>query len=254
MTHTEQNKILIRVFQMKKKSAMTFFICLIMTRCVMNKIDDSSSVVSLDPPFNGMAVKIDINKGSSWSQKMQAGPFIFNILPQIVIWAEDEQGKLFETLYITGADYNSFRHAGKNNKGVEFYVECFPVWAQRMASADRKLPSKENPFPDSVTSATPSSSFSLKTTLPELKEPVILRIEINQSDDTNTFYTKENNDWVGQPSLIYELKIQQFGKKDIYEFKLIGHGGFITDRASIYKDLTGFDTALEQIESIVLRN
>ena len=243
---------------MKKKTIVRSLVCLIfiyilMTGCVMNKLSNSANSIELNPSFNGRPVIIDIVKGLHWSQKMQAGPLIFNFLPQIVIWTEDEQGNLIETLYITGADSKGFRHAAKKKRGAEFYAECFPVWGNRMVNAGRRLPSEENPFPDSMTSATPSSSFSLQTKLPDSREPIILRAEINQSADVNSFYTEENNDWSGQPSLIYEIKIKQLKINGIYELELIGHGGLIKDEAAVYRDLSSFDTALEQVESIVLR-
>ncbi|MCK5153788.1 MAG: hypothetical protein KAQ93_05460 [Spirochaetales bacterium] len=243
---------------MKKNTTVKFTVCLILismvlTGCVMNRLSNSYNKIELNPSFNGMPVTIDVVKGAHWSQRMQAGPFIFNILPQIVIWTEDEQGNLIENLYITGADGIGFRNAAKKEKGADFYTECFPVWANRMAKAGRKLPSDDNPFPDTVTSATPSSSFTLQTTLPDSRESIILRTEINQSADMNKFYTKENNGWVGQPSLIYELIIPQLEISGIFKLKLIGHGGLVKDNASIYRDVSKFDTALEQVESIVLR-
>jgi len=216
----------------------------------MNKLDQSHQTLVLDPSFSGIPVTIEILEGSRWTQPMQAGPFVFNILPQIVIWAEDVQGNLIETLYVTGADGKGFRHAGKKEKGSLFYRESFPLWAKRMEKEERQLPSNENPYPDSVTSATPESGFSIETLIPDPGEVIILRLEINQSDDRNSFYTKDNNSWVGQPALIYESVIDFSEIQGSYSMELIGHSGLISDNAAVYRELSQFDTALEQLTGI----
>ncbi len=51
----------------------------------------------------GAALQVEVKTGAQWSSRMQAGPFIFNVLPQFAIWTEDDAGNLVETLYITGA-------------------------------------------------------------------------------------------------------------------------------------------------------
>jgi hypothetical protein len=217
--------------------------------CVMNQLNPDHQTIQLRPTSEGLPISVDIVKGEHWTSRAQGGPFVFNVLPQIVIWAEDQEGRFIGTLYITGADYTSFRHAGKGNKGAAFWAECFPVWASRLKTAGGKLPSKENPYTDAVTSATPMSSFTLKTNLPPGK-PGRLFLEVNQSGDNNATYTDKNNDWAGQPSLIYQADIGKIPPGSACKMTLMGHGGRIKDQPDIYPDVSSLDTALEQIQEI----
>jgi hypothetical protein len=216
----------------------------------MNKMDHSSRTIQLGQSLQGLPISVAVTKGEHWSQRMKAGPLIFNILPQIVIWAEDNEGQLIKTLYITGAGGKGTRHAGKDKKGAAFYAECFPVWALRLKAAGRELPSKEKPYPDAVTSATPMSSFTVQTRLPDPGQPFALFAEVNKSADNNGTFTEENNDWAGQPSLIYKVMIPEIEKGHPYEMEVIGHGGRIKDKPAVYADLSGFDTALKQLHEI----
>ncbi|MEW6516258.1 MAG: hypothetical protein AB1439_05050 [candidate division FCPU426 bacterium] len=219
--------------------------------CVMNKLNEAHETIQLKQIAEGLPISVDIAKGGHWSKRMQAGPVVFNVLPQIVIWAEDKEGRFLGTLYITGADYKTFRHGGKSEKGAAFWAECFPVWAARLKTVNGTLPSKENPYTDAVTSATPMSSFTLKTNLPPDK-PAFLYLEVNQSGDTNATYTDQNNDWAGQPSLIYRADISQMQPGSACKMSLAGHGGRIKDQPDIYPDVSSLDTALDQIQEITV--
>jgi hypothetical protein len=219
--------------------------------CVMNRLDETHKTIALRQEIQGNPISVDVVKGKQWSVRMQAGPFVFNVLPQIVIWAEDQEGKLIDTLYITGADGKKMRHAAKNEKGAAFYPECFPVWAEKAKAAGKKMPSKKEPYTDTVTSATPMSSFTLDTRLGDTANSFFVYLEINKSDDKSEVFTKENNDWAGQPSLIYKAEVTEKGKE--YAMTLVGHGGKISDEPKIYEDMTGIDTALEQIEKIMVK-
>jgi hypothetical protein len=218
--------------------------------CVMNRVSDAPQTITLNRTVQGTPVRLDIEPGRAWSRRMQAGPFIFNVLPQIVIWAEDEQGRLLDTVYITGADGKGIRHVGKKGKGAAFYSECFPVWASRLQAAGGALPGPDNPYPDTVTSATPTAAFTVLTRLPFAGRSFALYLEINQSDDRNDTYSKENNDWAGQPSLIYRVVIQEPESGGTYAMEPIGHGGRIGETPAVHPDLSGLDTALEQVREI----
>lgn len=220
--------------------------------CVMNRLSEKPQTITLRRKVQGTSIRLDVVPGEEWSRRMQAGPFIFNVLPQIVIWAENDQGRLIDTLYITGADGKGFRHAGKKQKGAAFYRECFPVWASRLESAGGVLPGKDNPYPDTITSATPSGRFTLLSRLPFPEQSFTLFLEINQSDDTNDTYTKQNNGWAGQPSLIYRVAIEAPGSAVKYTMKPIGHGGRLGDVPAVYADLSGFDTALRQVRETTI--
>ncbi len=221
--------------------------------CVMNRLSDKPQTITLNRTLQGAPVRLEVEPGNEWSRRMRAGPFIFNVLPQIAIWAEDGQGRLLETVYVTGAGRKGFRHAGKKQKGALFYEECFPVWASRLKAAGGTLPGPDNPYPDTVTSATPTNAFTLLTSLPLPAASFSLYLEINKSGDTNRTYTQENNDWAGQPSLIYRAVIDQPRRGGSHTMELIGHGGRIGEAPAVHPDLSGFDTALEQVRRISVR-
>jgi hypothetical protein len=217
--------------------------------CEMNKMDNTPRTITLNSRIEGVPVRLELVKGENYSARMVAGPLAFNLLPQTVIWVEDSSGRLVDTVYVSGADYKKMRHGGKGRLGVKFYEESFPLWSVRMKAAGKGLPSPKNPYPDSITSATPMSSFTLMTKLPATG-PFTIMLEINKSGDTNAAFTVKNNGWVGQPSLVYKASITDTKKGSVYEMKLVGHSGRLSDPAGIYPDLSLFGSALKQVEKI----
>ncbi len=240
----------------KRKAKGTLLIIIIISLifggCVMNRIKEEPEIIELRESSDGVPVSLEIKKGQNWSTRMQAGPFIFNILPQIVVWTEDTQGNLIETLYITGADGKKFRHAAKKDKGALFYEECFPVWSRKVKEAGGTLPGATNPYPDSVTSATPDSGFTLNTKLNTTQGGFTIFMEINQSNDYNASFTRENSDWDGQPSLIYRTEIPTAEKGSRYLMKAIGCGGRPGEEPELQTDLSEIDTALGQVDEVII--
>lgn len=218
--------------------------------CVMNKLNPEPQTIDLRESVEGMPVTIEIVVGEEWTNRMQAGPFIFNVLPQFAIWAEDTNGNLVDTLYVSGADFNKLRHASKHGDGETFFRQGLPVWASRVEAAGGVLPSKDNPYPDSVTSATPMANARIDTRLSESAGPIVLFAEFNKSGDENAIYTKEANDWAGQPSLVYSISVTHPSAGGSGVMELLGHGGALSDPPDIYEDLSTFDTALNQVREI----
>ena len=68
--------------------------------CVMNRVNPEPQTIVLRED-GGSRLRAEIVPGSQWSSRMQAGPFIFNVLPQFAIWTEDGAGSLVETIYVT---------------------------------------------------------------------------------------------------------------------------------------------------------
>jgi hypothetical protein len=128
--------------------------------CVMNPMSSEPETIVLREDA-GASLSVEIEPGEQWRSRMQAGPFIFNVLPQFAIWTEDDAGTLVETLYVTGAGFTKTRHAEKNEMQAEFYLQTLPVWSARVTASGSALPSKTNPYPDAVTSATPSGPACL---------------------------------------------------------------------------------------------
>lgn len=226
---------------------------LFQTSCVMNPINEGHENIVLKPATSKTPLKIEVTTGTHYSQKMQAGPFIFVILPQIVFWIESTNGTFLQTLYVTGADGKQLRHADKSKRKELFYQECFPFWAKKMKEVGAPLPGS-TPYPDSVTSATPHANFSLSTAIDlnsssPLKSFVIFA-EINKSSDINQNFTKLNNGWAGQPAVLYKTVINKIETNSNYTMQLIGHSGKISDRPDIYVDMGKLDSALRLIKKI----
>lgn len=233
-----------------KASLLLIISGLALSGCVMNKVSSEKEDIVLRQEGPGRSIRLDIETGEAWSRKMQAGPLVFNVLSQIVIWTEDEEGRLLETVYVSGADYAKMRHATKNDKGEQFYRESFPLWARKMEEAGRKLPSPEAPYVDEITSATPSNDFSLKTRMERTRPPFSLFAEVNSAGDENETFTKDRNDWVGQPALVYSARVN--GQDAGYLLELAGHSGLLNQDAALYTDLSAFDSALRQVKQINL--
>ena len=132
--------------------------------CVMNQTDTEPQTIVLRDDA-GSPLRVEIDPGAQWSSRMQAGPFVFNVLPQFAVWTEDEAGDLVETLYVTGADFRGMRHAQKNEMQGEYFRKCLPVWAMRVTESGVSLPSKADPYSDAVTSATPAGQATLVTSI-----------------------------------------------------------------------------------------
>lgn len=223
---------------------------LTLSGCVMNKLKPEPQIIELREAVDGMPVTIEIVVGEEWTNRMQTGPFIFNVLPQFAIWAEDAYGNLVDTLYVSGADFDKLRHAAKHDDGETYFRQGLPVWASRVEAAGLTLPSKDNPYPDSVTSATPMGNTRIDTRIAEIPGPIVLYAEFNKSGDENAIYTKEANDWAGQPSVVYSLTIAQPSERRGGAMEVVGHGGTLTDQPGIYDDLSTLDTALKQVREI----
>jgi len=145
-------------------------------------------------------------------------------------------------------DFDGMRHAARNEKQAEFFAQSLPVSSARIKAAGTLLPSKANPYPDTVTSATPAGPVTLVTALANSASPLKIYLEINKSGDENSTYTKKDNDWAGQPSLVYAASLGPGSTR----LELIGHGGRLRDEPGIYSDLGGFDTALRLVASIMV--
>lgn len=218
--------------------------------CTINRMHDEKTVVVLNKNGTETNMLISLTKGSEWAHQFKPGPFIINVYPQIVFWMESPEGDYFETLYVTGADGKGFRNATKKQLGEGFYKMCFPVWADRMKKAGQNLPSKETPYTDALTSATPQSSFDLDIHTGPLSTPLVFYAEINKSMDYNQTYTKENSDWMGQPSVLYSVRVDSVVHGSVYPMKLAGYCKGSVGNPEISTDFKPLDTALTLVQDI----
>ena len=223
---------------------------LFLAACTINRLDEGKSVITLKENAAGNPVTISLTKGARWSHKFTPGPFVIYVYPQVVFWIENGNGELLETIYITGTNGKYSKNATKKKLDDEFFRQCFPVWADRLIQAHKKLPTAEDPYPDTITSATPQSSFDLNTKIGEVPLSFTIYAEINKSMDYNKFYTKEATDWVGQPSVVYAAEIGEIVKGQAYSLKPVGHSAIVSDDGSLHRDFDGIDTALELVSEI----
>jgi hypothetical protein len=128
-----------------------------------------------------------------------------------------------------------------------------PVWASRLQAVGERLPTKAAPYTDGVTTATPQSDFDLEVDLGILPDSFKIFMEINRSADTNSVFTEELTDWIGQPSVVYSITLTELADDTVYAFQPIGRGGLPTENLKFHPNLNGLDSALELLSSITLQ-
>lgn len=235
---------------MMRRTIVLFCICILaLSNCMMNRLEPGKKSILLRQDSSGLPIRIDVEPGDAYHSLMKAGPFTFNVLPQVVVWTEDEEGRLLETLYVSGADYKKMKHAGKEKLGEKFYRDNFPVWSSKSEKAGKILPSKKNPYPDSVTSATPMDGFQLETRVENVHRISRICLEINKSGDTNQGFPAKEGDWDGQPALLYSVKTDGLKDAKPLEFTLVGRSG---KEGKVLGDYQGMDSALRMVKSVSL--
>lgn len=196
--------------------------------------------------------------------------------PQMAIWIEDTEGNYKETLFVSKATAKGLFFGGrskenfkdfdeiKNASGDYRRVNALPVWSDKrgVKYADGLfVPPSNQPLPDAITGATITDNFQLITSIDKLKE-FTLKIEINVAFDDNEYYSAydfpddevfhNGTGQLGQPSIIFEAKVNMNDDKNYYLMDLVGHGHHSGQNGIIYKDLSGLTTAKKIIERIVL--
>ena len=196
--------------------------------------------------------------------------------PQMAIWIEDEQGNYVETLFVSkatarglffgGRTKDNFKSFDTENKSTSEYrrVNALPVWSRKRGvvySDGSYVPSREEPLPDAISGATITDSFILSTSTSP-KSRFTLRIEINVAFDDNEYYSEydfpddevfhNGTGQLGQPSIVFESKIDMNDGRDYYLMELIGHGHHSAQTGDIDPDLSTLTTALELVERIVV--
>jgi len=169
-------------------------------------------------------ITLQIEKGEKWHHNLQILFFQKKLSPQIAIWSEDEKGNYLETLYISEKTYRWYKSGGAKRK------ESLPVWRNRV---------------ESVTDGAAGATETLEKNRYRVKNrKVTVYMEVNNSFDYNSFYTKSSSKSSGQPSLVYAAQIDT-DNESIAEFKLIGHGSSDGSDGVIYKDMSNISDALK---------
>lgn len=225
------------------------------------------------PGDTGVPAEIEVNAGEHFMHRLKVLPLIrVKNHPQMAVWCETAKGEFISTLFITERiGSQSWRGAPSDPTPAEEIrrKESLPVWAHRHGTvyADGlHLPTEDEPMPDGVTAATPTSSFTVRTALPAGHERLRVYLEVNNSTDFNDHYSEDapagsatysGGPWgSGQPALVYSGVIDltdDGAAAQRIDLELLGHASPDGSTGEIYQDLDGVTTALDIVEGVSIR-
>lgn len=208
----------------------------------------------------GVPVAISFEAGTAYNHSFRlAGLIPVKTQPQIAVWAETPDGKYLATLYVSRRSAVQDWRGGKKVRRPE----ALPCWSHRRGirySDGLFMPASDNPLPDAETSATPRGSFTVRTILPAGRERVAIFVELNQSFDYNTSFTKDAKPGRkgysgvnGQPSAIYSGEFIPGAGEESVELRLIGCGSLDGTDGAIGSDFSMLTTAKEIARKITVR-
>ncbi|MDC7126481.1 MAG: hypothetical protein PQJ46_13000 [Spirochaetales bacterium] len=221
---------------------------------------------------DNVPVEIKIIPGEHYKHKMKINSFIkITNVPQMAVWVEDSENNFITTVFITNRSANqSWRGTPGEDKGKGEVrrASALPLWSHHRGVQYEDglyMPTKENPMPDAVSSATPKDDFIIKSKIPEQGD-LWIYLEVNSSTDFNEAYSADAPEGSkyysggkfesGQPALVYRCKIDrtELNSKEPFskKFELIGHSSPDGSDGKIYSDMEGITSAFEIIEEAVI--
>lgn len=211
----------------------------------------SFSMFYAEETLNEKRVNITIVPGEKWVHKMKVSFFTIDLYPQMAIWVKSETTQQVKSILVANKSGKQKWLDAKTQKDDEpFRKYALPVWLYHFKEEFNRFPTKNDPVPDGITSATPKKTFTKK--IDSLFEGEnLIYFEINNSFDVNPFYMKEPSD-NGQPSLIYSVTISKDSEKGIYPLKLIGIGSHNGESGNINEDLSGITDAKDILKEIFI--
>ena len=226
--------------------------------CMMTSFIFASSgenIIRTNSKVAGQAVELKVITGKGYETEKKMGIISLKITPQIIVWLEDTKGNLLETLFVTKKYGKQQWQMQKYDPNKTFRAEAFPFWLNKALASKKELPTKNKPYPDAVTGATPKASFTLQSKFAKSNEPVVICLELNSAFDTNEAYKAQKQfdaiDINGQPSLVYKATLTPDSKGKEVKLELAGHGGNTADDGKLYTDLSGITTAKDMVSSII---
>ncbi|MDY6842681.1 MAG: DUF2271 domain-containing protein [Thermodesulfobacteriota bacterium] len=185
--------------------------------------------------------------------------FVLEKKCQIAIWLTDEQETYMDTVYVTRKTAKKGlgnRRGGLDDKWGGTRLSVLPVWAHRRVidyDDHNFYPSKKNPLPDTITSATPKVGKFIWKWKPAktLKTGTYsFYIEVNKAFDKNEHH---DYSWYrGQPSVIWKGSIFVGKEKSEGTAKIIGSGHVAGTKGTINPDLSTLTTSLKLIEKAMV--
>lgn len=203
-------------------------------------------------------LKIEIETGKEWLHNF---PLFLGLNkknpPQFAIWLEDTGGNYLTTLFVTHKIAAEAWVANEGNRRKE----SLPHWCfQRgvVYEDGLMLPTKQKPFTDGISGATPKENKTIALRAGGLRKPFIIKAEFNHSIDFNDYFTEDakpgdtyysgGKSGSGQPAVVYTDTL--FTETNYTELKLIGHSSPDGSQGRIYPDLRVLSTAKHIVKKI----
>lgn len=213
-------------------------------------------------------VVLNVAAGEHFMHKLKVMPFVrVKNYPQMAAWCETEDGQFVSTLFITErVATQNWRGAPADPTPTEDIrrEESLPAWSHRHGGtyADgTHMPTREEPMPDAVTTATPKAGFDVYTELPPGYDTLWVYFEVNNSTDFNEFYPEDaprgskaysGGPWgSGQPALVYGARIE-VDALDTAELELLGHSSPDGSDGRVHEDTSRITTAAAILEGVSL--
>jgi hypothetical protein len=244
------------------------FLVLLMTMAAM-LCCAGDGVIATSPFEMGRAVTIEVTAGEHFIHDMKIGKLLtIHNPPTTVFWIEDMEGNYIETLFVTekvGTE-GWKKTPGEEPVGADLRRPgSLPTWGHRrgvVSSDGVSLPTKDDPMPDAVTSASPKASYTLTTVIPEGFERCVIYAEFNNSTDFNDYFRPDlepgepgysGNEFTGgQPAVVYRAEVDVTSGETSYEMALVGHSSPDGSDGEITGDTSRLTTATDMIEKVTI--
>jgi len=208
--------------------------------------------------FSKGDIRIEIETGENWIHKF---PLFLGLTkdngPQFAIWIEDTTGKYLSTVFVTNKIATESWMSNKGNRRKE----ALPYWCYKRGVVYEDgllLPTKEKPFTDGISGATPMADKEIQIRLKDFSTPIVIKAEFNHSVDFNDFFPKNakaedvnysgGDQGSGQPAIIYADTLYP-DQLTVY-LKPIGRSSSDGSDGQVYTDLDKLTTARNIVKSI----
>jgi hypothetical protein len=246
-----------------------FLITLVLVVFSISTCKSGEIVINSGENTTGSDITMIVEEGSHYTHPLKVMKIItVKTTPQIAVWIEDIDGNYIETIYVTErVGTQGWRKTPGEGVPAEKVrrKSSLPYWAHKRGVVYEDglyLPTKANPLPDTITSASPKGSFSLNTKVPETLTRFVILAEFNNSGDFNEFYTDDAKPGDpgytggfyagGQPAVVYAVEVDLTSESKTYEMKIVGHASPDGEDGNLYEDTSKMTTGLDLVEKITV--
>jgi hypothetical protein len=227
------------------------------------------AVIATAPFEDGRAITIEVTAGEHFIHDMKIGKFLtIHNPPTTAFWIEDMDGNYIETLFITEkAGTEGWKKTpGEEPTGTDSRRPgSLPTWGYRwgvVAPDGVYLPTKDDPMPDAVTSASPKVSYTLITVIPGDLERCVVYAEFNNSTDFNDYYRSDltpgepgynGNEFTGgQPAVVYATEVDLTSGETAFVMELVGCSSPDGSDGELSDDMSHLTTAKDIVEKVTI--